>query len=522
MSTITHDTDDEESTEESIRYPPASANSDANNNETADISPSGQDEDDSTEHNDADVGSIIRTFVAKHKQWRDHVLILEREPESAEGRATFMAAKKAHVQLHSLQKDSMNGTIGTLVDYVSTKDRFTVDLGGKEVAIRACNLRLVENDVEQDVRRVEEDVRMTSHRERLVSAIFRPGTLLLGTIQIPGLSGAPGRKEYTMYIVSDPITDEMGQQTGILARHRAYEDEQFVWIHIDMNETEDTDQILLSIRYADGETQCRGKWNEQKGQFEGTVHQLLPTEDGGTIYHPRDEVTHTFVLSPTTVLHPKGIAMEAEEGSESQSSWEEDLLSAESRAIVEHRSKTEELGAEVVEHFYGLCMNYENWSVCIENSTDPVRRTFSEVAWKDLALAGVLAAERSCATLRRRAELLDSLSFASVEERKNTLIDLKNKGVTRALAHTDSDERKETVQSIVVAWKIIGGTPGSSNGPRTQEITDIMREITVIMRICWRLESNFARFDAALRRAEERLTEAHIRQWVVPLSKNEC
>jgi len=103
----------------------------------------------------------------------------------------------------------------------------------------------------------------------------------------------------------------------------------------------------LSIHYADGETQCQGKWNAAKGCFEGTVHQLAPAEDNdGTFYHSRDEVTHTFVLSPSTALCRRRISLwgadatGVAEAAINDFDRKADLLSAESLAITKHGPRT--------------------------------------------------------------------------------------------------------------------------------------------------------------------------------------
>ena len=137
--------------------------------------------------------------------------------------------------------------------------------------------------------------------DNLVNALFRKGMLFKGIISIPGLVGQ--RREYQLVVESSCVMDEMGRSAGILARHKAYDDEQYVFIQVDKSS-----DCNLSIRFADGETQCNGTWNMEKGMFEGSVRQLIPTEDGGSIYYAQDKVTHTFTLAPTTAMYPNGIA----------------------------------------------------------------------------------------------------------------------------------------------------------------------------------------------------------------------
>ena len=465
--------------------------------------------------------SRIQEFLANHSRWRDHVTILENETGGSECRpegrpalyAAMSASSDAKVMMHALKTEVMNGRVGSLVRYLAAMDRFVVAADGKEMAVRACNIRLIDNKDD-----IGEEDGVTA--EKLESVLFRPGMQFLGTIQIPGLP-QQGRQEYRLIIDSDPISDESGRLTGILARHRAYDDEQFVWIHVERNESE----TVLSIQYADGETQCHGTWNAQKAQFEGTVRQLLPTEDGSSIYYTRDEVTHAFVLSPTTAQHPKGIATSLETTEETncdendnvelQANWENDVLSPATTAIAEHRSKTDKLCLELVGQFRELSEGVDCWRRLImdrskEDERKWIWRLGDVVAWSDLLAADTLAAEKTCANLRRRAELLDSLLFASPEERTGTLADLKEKAISRSLAHSESDEWKQAARSIINAAGITSTTFNFPNFPGNSGIARYLS-------MCGRLEQNFARFDGALRRAEKRLTEADICRWIVAL-----
>jgi hypothetical protein len=144
----------------------------------------------------------------------------------------------------------------------------------------------------------------------------------------------------------------------------------------------------------------------------------------------------------------------------------------------------------------------------VQERVDDLRQRFkAHVSWGDLLIADSMAAEVACARFRRWAELLDGLSFSSAADRAQVLANLRQKGVTRAQAHAESDRRKETAREIVEAWRA-ATMPFSQSAPGSDEMTRILI-------ICSRLERNFARFDGALRRAEERLTEADIRQWIV-------
>lgn len=482
-----------------------------------------------TSSSQQDIISKIHMFLAQHDEWQIRVELLRHELEDPQGRLPLFHAMmwcnpQNRVVLHSLENQAYNNKVGQLVGYHPQRDRFAVRIMSetKEVDVRAKNIRLIEA---QDLERDKEESTSCMTKDKLLQVLFRPGQEYQGTIQIPGLQGAaPGRNEYSLVIDSAPIENEMGDSTGILARHCAYDDEQFVWIHVD----DESDE--LSIRYADGETQCEGTWNVAKGQFEGTVRQLLPTED--SIYHARDEVTHTFTLSPTTSLYPKGISsiLEQEVANDDDDDesnvdrnehirfkWEQDLMSPATKSLTGHCNKTNQMSYNLVDQFRQVSGSIDSWiqeqgfTNNREETQQLCQRLMIQVKWRDLLIADSLAAEKTCATLRRRADLLDSLSFSSVQERTNVLASLHEKGVTRALAHAESDERKQRARDILTSW----GTLSALAQPPASVSRPGGAEMTRMLVMCSRLERNFARFDGALRRAEERLTDADIRQWVV-------
>ena len=79
-------------------------------------------------------------------------------------------------------------------------------------------------------------------------------------------------------------TDSLGNPY-ILARHKAYDDEQCVHIHWSRdhddttNNNDNANNSAISIEYQDGETVCTGTWNTQLLRFEGTVCQRLRMND---------------------------------------------------------------------------------------------------------------------------------------------------------------------------------------------------------------------------------------------------
>lgn len=473
------------------------------------------------DENSVEVAANIKEFLDKHEGWRICTAILKQETAGEpQGRPMILQAmkKSKQVELHSLKTESRNGQVGTVVGYSIGKDRFAVKVDDNDFALRAKNLRVVEPTDDDSSKDDAGTNQVPLSVDNLVEALFRPGMLFLGNIHIPGLTGQ--RQEYRLVVSSTSTEDEMGRPTGILARHKAYDDEQFVWIKVDKSNP-DADDMKLSIRYADGETQCNGTWNMEKAQFEGTVRQLLPTEDGGSIYYAQDQVTHTFTLSPTTSLYPNGIASshdtehggDADDDGTRERRWEQDLVSPATKSIAELRHEADQLSFELVHQF-------RNVSSCLGAFTmdriqgvlfNIVDQLMTQTAWRELLVADSLSAEKSCASLRRWAELLDSLSFVSVEERTDILASLQEKGVTRAFAHKESDELKEGARDLFEAWRVFSAITRSNNRPDAEDMTRILV-------MCTRLERNFTRFDEALRRAEVRLTDAAIRRWMVSQS----
>jgi hypothetical protein len=472
--------------------------------------------------NAAKVVASINMFLKAHKEWRIRKAILNKETSDGQkGRIAILNAMTTStpVELHSLKTSAnRNGQVGTAITFLIEKDRFVVKVQGEEFALKADNLRVVSNDGNES--NAESTTPLPLSVDNLVNALFRKGMLFKGIISVPGLIGE--RREYQLLVESSFAMDEMDRPAGILARHKAYDDEQYVWIHVDKRKIDE-----LSIHFADGETQCNGTWNRKKGQFEGSVRQLIPTEDGGSIYYAQDKVTHTFNLSPTTALYPNGIAAsldtnaneETETSEENEKDlnteqirWEQDLISNTTQSIANLRHEMDQLSFDLVDRCENLCIAIEPLPIIVmmvnEDLQEPVSRLVSQVRCKELLAVDSLAAEKSCALFRRWANLLDTLTFASVEERGNILASLKDKGMTRARAHKYCDDRKERARQIVATWSTLSSMTRSSDRPSGDDMTRFLV-------MCSRLDRNFTRFDEALRRAEERLTDDDFQKWIV-------
>lgn len=168
------------------------------------------------------------------------------------------------VRLHGLKNNGLvlNDLYGSVDSYIPTTDRYLIaGLEGrnKGVSVKAENIAKV----------LSADMINADPMRELRNYFFAPGMVFEGTIQIPGEAGYVGeqyentRQTYKLTVVDHVYMHEVASDgtvsisttPQILARHRAYEDEQYVFIRIidavDINSA-------LSIEYADGETTCHG------------------------------------------------------------------------------------------------------------------------------------------------------------------------------------------------------------------------------------------------------------------------
>ena len=179
--------------------------------------------------------------------------------------------------------------------------------------------------------------------ERLAAALFRPGSRLFGNLA--------GSSPYEMIVIEGDIEDELGQQRGVLARHRAFGDIQCVYLqvsivgpteeHLEEGESSDGKKSALSLQceYTDGDSSYTCQWNRQKMCFEGKFERTSEAtnesnhmgriisgivsghsdeDEGGNaaIPIPRPAMsqipgrtsTNKFELSPCTHLHPRGLS----------------------------------------------------------------------------------------------------------------------------------------------------------------------------------------------------------------------
>jgi len=242
--------------------------------------------------------------------------------------------------------------------------------------------------------------------------------------------------------------DEFGN-SFILGAHHAYDDTQCVFINIGIRDSDGpTSEQVLGIEYEDEETCIKGIWNKSSCRLEGCVRQRLQANDGA--FHSSDEVTHVFTLYPCTNECPSGRGL----GNEPlQSSFQEDLTSAKTRAVVELRNRTfskERECAYCYNNIFksdGLKIEPEDLrTLKLKASLSPtdsvqVRSVWKlrESNWDDLSRCYSMLSERTCARFRYRASLLDGASFESGEERKVFFEKWKRAGFCLDKAHAEWD-----------------------------------------------------------------------------------
>ena len=193
-------------------------------------------------------GERVGWFVDDFTQWKanlDALLCEEKEEEAEEctpeGRLLFMHALRTSkspplVRVHSLNTTEMNGKEGELLSYSSSRDRFFVCVsdsasGAAQLAVKAKNLELIAATSCFST----DDENTSTATNALLNSLLCPGARFHGTIQIPndgGFENANGsRQDYTLTIIETEVEDELGRP-ATLARHRAYGDEQYVFINV--------------------------------------------------------------------------------------------------------------------------------------------------------------------------------------------------------------------------------------------------------------------------------------------------
>lgn len=362
---------------------------------------------------------------------------------------------------------ALNGSSGVVKSYLPANNRYVVQIDKieKSISVKGENLCSRSSFTHHPLAG-EDDEACIRNR------YFPPGMVYTGTIQIPGEAGYQGpqyentRQSYRLTVVSHEIPrqhqvtqdrqhSDLYCKPVIIARHRAYEDEQYVFIKILRSDNEDESQF--SIAYADGETSCKGTWSAANKCFEGTVTQAVNTDD--EIYHQCNPVVHTFSLHFTE------------------------------EAFVCSRRLT---------HIYAATMAcmYELYNMMKQINPQELYSNMSNISgipWKDLLEHSMLAVEYQCSLLRYQAKFLDSLEFESPSKRTKLVARFD-----RSSEHHENDDALFLVRIISIVWiniDPISAAESFDKDVRTLEFIAMER-----------LRRSYDTFSNALSSAEKRLT----------------
>jgi hypothetical protein len=450
-------------------------------------------------------------FLDNYSEWLSHSTT-DIEAEN------YKFAVGDHVKLHGLEsKKEYNDLEGTIRSFSTTSGRFLVVGRDLSASVRSSNLLLISSYYEN---------RAPTQYQAILSTFFLPGMRYFGTIQIPGDAGVQSsdimgmRQTYELTVIGPTDVNRIGINNdlifdmnatlgySVLARHRAYGDEQFVLIRVSgassvstevssasacassppphppprQGETNSLPSTPFSIEYADGETMCEGKWNPELACFSGNVRQTTNSRDN--IFHTSDPVTHTFVL------HPCQNDEEHEECSLCV-----DLRSPQCRALCNKRAATEAVMCKCRRSFLHLAESAGHLPPELVIAAGDRASSMLTVKWESLFADACLGYEEVCAMLRHMAAYVDTLVFANPGERERGIAELKDKGVSRAAAHALVDGAFLEVRSMGLA--VISANRAAQR--RIGVSVYVARE---------RLERNFEVLSDALRRAESRLTTA--------------
>jgi hypothetical protein len=263
----------------------------------------------------------------------------------------------------------------------------------------------------------------------------------------------------------------------------------------------------LEVEYADGETICRGCWNPDTFRLEGRVYQRVHINDG--VFHSSDSSTHVFALYPCTyrfradreggggdistdpddARRIRRFEMEEEEAVDDDDSssdgvhrevssscpLEQDVLSSDTRAIADHRFRTQNaklISLRLYDELFEQ-MNITNDDIRVfhqyyhasreGNSEDDMyadadvrlnekQRTLLRMRtcnWTGMLDESVMLGERLCAEFRRRSSLLDELSFETSEDRKICMDRWRAANMDLTAAHTSWDEWGARLQHVL-------------------------------------------------------------------------
>jgi hypothetical protein len=305
----------------------------------------------------------------------------------------------------------------------------------------------------------------------------------------------------------------------------------------------------LEVEYADGETVCRGSWNPDSFRLEGRVHQRVHINDG--VFHSSDSSTHVFALYPCTyrfhadreeedismdtedARRMRRFEMEEEAVDDDSSSYgvhvsscplERDVLSSDTRAIADHRCRTQNAKLESLRsydklfehmnitgddiralHRYHAREGGEREYADADVHLDEKQRTLLRLRkcnWTGMLDESVMLGERLCAEFRRRSSLLDELSFDTSGDRKRCMDRWRAANMDLAAAHASWDQWGTRLQHVLAGVFLFDEY-----------------NIGLAFAIRRRLFVNFECLDGSFRRASNRMPKSYHAGYVIPCTR---
>lgn len=143
----------------------------------------------------------------------------------------------------------------------------------------------------------------------------------------------------------------------------------------------------------------------------------------------------------------------------------------------------------------------------------PFHDHIAAISWGDLLQDASVQTERMCAIFRRRADLLDGLTFETEEYKAQVMVDLRNNGVSLAATHAEWDECIQMGRTVALtkSWFERG-----SWGCFERSAVVGRRCVALLFQMHQRLEISHERMEKSYRSADARLTEGQLSRLARP------
>jgi hypothetical protein len=598
-------------------------------------------------------------FLEMYRQWKEHADALK-GLESIHSRENSEDAWTGHMNFiqslyakHHREDGALMGTLDSTRLNNEIRDVF-------QEAEECIGDENVEGEDSDD----EEWQRM----KHFADVLFSPGAKFIGAIQLPtSVSSRMGSasqslinrdlKSYELVVMEKNGVDEIGNQKGILCRHKIRGDEQCIYMKVDVvpltcvhvastthaqkdeaeevqgeaedgnseeqeqKKSDDPDTKLeskehtnneahpdsvtsdqsaapkytIQIEYSDGETICHGYWDNKTSRFNGTVRIVsdgrveanpmggtiiscliggrsggnISEVDGEHIGRRRSSIKqtaqfHSFLLSPTTHIHPRGInpvplhslaefldidVTPTNAKDIDQAALMDEIISLDNQKVVLHRARSAALRREALIKLVELggfidfselarkrniAQRRKKWRNAIGRLKPKfprrLRRTRSTsshtsdepkvekkklqffdhlaaISWTDLLEESGVQSEKVCANFRRRVALLNSLTFPSDEYKAQTMSNLRANGLSLLNSHTEWDQCISMGRTIALGWSWF---ERGSWGCFHRSAVVGRRCVHILFQMHSRLESNHDKLEKAYRKADGRLTSEQL------------